>query len=149
VNMLKPEHYLAILTTVVTALLSSMLTNFLFTLLVANLGVAQVGAGMLNLFLTAMKLVLGVGAGVFVYNMQAEVQAGAKEGALIGGMGVFITALLSGMFTWAMMMTMAEQIPFNPWVFWLPTLLVNTLLGVMLGAVMAALWPQKTKDTNW
>ncbi|MBN8588969.1 MAG: hypothetical protein J0L94_11695 [Rhodothermia bacterium] len=147
--MLKSEHYIAILTTVVTAILSSILTNLIFSLMVAYLGVAQVGVGMLSMSLTAVKLVLGLGAGIFVYNIRADVQAGAKDGALIGGVGVFVTALLSGLFTWVMMLAMTEQMPFNPLAFWVPTLLVNTVLGVILGAIMAALWPAKAEETNW
>jgi len=53
------------------------------------------------------------------------------------------------LFTWVMMLAMTEQMPFNPLAFWVPTLLVNTVLGVILGAIMAALWPAKAEETNW
>lgn len=139
---LKADKIPAILTVVVITWIVGLFWNWGILFLPRYFSVSDVGV--LSAFIWVIKPLLGVGLGIFIYNQRQEVSASAVDGALIGGLGMALAAVWSGLFVWGVLRMNVADVPFNLVWMLVKGAMINGLIGIVLGAAFAVIWPKKT-----
>lgn len=139
---LKADKIPAILTVVVITWIVGLFWNWGILFLRRYFSVSDVGV--LSAFIWVIKPLLGVGLGIFIYNQRQEVSASAVDGALIGGLGMALAAVWSGLFVWGVLRMNVADVPFNLVWMLVKGAMINGLIGIVLGAAFAVIWPKKT-----
>lgn len=141
---IKADKIPAILTVVVVTWIFGLFWNWGILFLSQYLNVDDIGV--LSVFSSLIRSLLGVGLGVFLYNQRQEVSASAVDGALIGGLGMVLASVLSNLFVWVMLRMSASFSSLNPaWVM-IQWVLIDGLIGIVLGAAFAVIWPKKRRS---